>query len=123
MTLESGDRIFVSIEPTRMTLQIIEGCYAEASDDDERGDCDFYALDRRQTSRFMWLLRQAGNGAILSKGDNVILKDSYGKELLSVGSAVGRFFIYGRDNTCGLEMHEAYALLCTISTRIWRMFE
>ena len=121
MILESDDRLFVEITPTHMTLQILEECYT-ADLGEERGECDTYVLSGRQAARFMWLLRMAGNGVPPPDGNKVIVPGDGKRRGLSVGYADETFFIYGDSNTATLTKAEMYALLCSMSTRMWRMF-
>lgn len=122
MILESDDRLFVEITPTHMTLQILEECYTANLGEEERGECDTYVLNGRQAARFMWLLRMAGNDVPPSKGDKVIVPGDGRRQGLSVGYVDETFFIYGDGNTVALTKAEMYALLCSMSTRMWRMF-
>ena len=122
MILESNDRLFVEITPTCMTLQILEECCAADLEESERGECDTYVLSGRQAARFMWLLRMAGNGVPPREGDKVIVPKTAKQRELSVGYADEKFFIYGENNTAVLSKAEMYALLCSMSTRMWRMF-
>lgn len=122
MILESGDRLFVEITPKYMTLQILEECYTADLEEEERGECDTYVLSGRRAVRFMWLLRMAGNGVPPSEGDKVIVPGAGKLRGLSVGYADEMFFIYGDTNTVMLTKAEMYALLCSMSTKMWRMF-
>ena len=122
MILESNDRLFVDVATTHMTLQILEECYTEDLAEEERGKCDTYVLTGRQAARFLWLLRMAGSGTQLPEGDKVIVPGNEKNKGLSVGYADEFFFIYGDSNTVALTKAEMYALLCSISTRMWRMF-
>ena len=122
MILESDDRLFVEITPTHMTLQILEECYTADLGEEERGECDTYVLSGRQAARFMWLLRMAGNGVPPREGDKTIVPGDGKRRGLSVGYDDGTFFIYGNGNTVMLTQAEMYALLCSMSTRMWRMF-
>ena len=122
MILESDDRLFVEITPTHMTLQILEECYTADLGEEERGECDTYVLSGRQAARFMWLLRMAGNGVPPREGDKTIVPGDGKRKGLAVGYADETFFVYGDSNTVALTKAEMYALLCSMSTRMWRMF-
>lgn len=117
MTLESGDRLFFDVTPTGTVLQMLEDCNKREDDTDgsNRGECDTVLLHGREVARLMWALRQAGHGIAPTDKEIVYKK-------LTVGYANNRFFLYGDGNTCILERHEIYMVLCALSTRVWRMF-
>lgn len=122
MILESNDRLFVDVATTHMTLQILEECHTADLAEEVRGECDTYVLTGRQAARFLWLLRMAGSGVPLPEGDKVIVPGNGKDKGLYVGYADGFFFIYGNSNTVALTNAEMYALLCSMSTRMWMMF-
>lgn len=112
MKLESGDILSFELEQRGMTLQFRDGDCGEDHEDDT------VTLDGVGAMRLMWGLRQIGQG--MKPEFKTIADGPDGK--LEIGYADNMCLLYGADNVVTLDMHEVYAMMCAMSTRIWRMF-
>ena len=112
MKLESGDILSFEIEPRGMTLRLRDG---DCGPDHE---ADTVTLDGVGAMRLMWGLRQIGQG--MKPVYRTVSDGPDGK--LEIGCDDDMCILYGADNVITMHMHEVYAMMCAMSTRIWRLF-
>ena len=115
MTLESGDRLFLDITPSHVTLQAVSfDNLSKDGDTDGREDCDTVVLYGRDVAVLLDALARPGPADIAGRAP--------GSSSLSVSLTGDELWLETDDNAVLLTEPERQLLHDAIESRAWRMF-